>query len=129
MAIDNEKNNDSIIYFCYVVAAGLGAYIASTLLDLAGGMFGPIARLRDLTIVRHGFPFSIFLVTFLYLFFEKRIYAWTDECVTEIKRVVWPSRKDVAQMTTVVCVMVLLSGLTLGIWDFLSSQLMKMFVN
>ena len=50
-------------------------------------------------------------------------------CVSEVRKVVWPSRKDTVAMTTVCCVMVVLSGVAFGLFDFVASQLIKVFVN
>ena len=46
-----------------------------------------------------------------------------------MRKVVWPSKKDVTAMTMVVCVMVVIAGVGLGIFDFFASQLIKVFVN
>ena len=126
--MNNEKSNESIISFSFVMAGALAAYIMSTVLELLGGMFGVIARLRDIPAVHHGLPVSVGLAVFLYLFFNKVIHAWADEVVSEVSKVVWPTRKDVVSMTIVVCAMVVLSGVMLGVWDFFASQMIKLFV-
>lgn len=127
--MDNERTNESIISTAFAFAGILMYFIVSVLLEVAAGTFGVVARFRSNEIVQHGLPVGLGLITFLVLFMNRKIHAWADECVTEVRKVVWPSRKDTVAMTTVVCVMVLLSGLGFGVFDFVSSQLIKLFVN
>ena len=127
--MENEKSNESTVTFGFVLAGVLVGITASVLMDVAAGTFGSIARVRNIPVVQHGLPVGIGFAVFLYLFFNKRVHAWADECVTEVRKVVWPTRKDVVAMTTVCCVMVLLAGVSLGIFDFFASQLIKVFVN
>lgn len=127
--MDNEKSNESIVSFAFVLASALAAYLTSTLFEIFGATFGAVARIRNIQAVQHGLPIVIGLGLFLYLLFNKRAHTWADEAVTEVRKVVWPSKKDVTAMTMVVCVMVVLAGVGLGIFDFFASQLIKVFVN
>jgi preprotein translocase subunit SecE len=99
------------------------------LLEVLAGTFGAVARVRSNEVVQHGLPVALGLATFLVLFMNKKTHQWADECVSEVRKVVWPSRKDTTSMTIVVCVMCLLAGLGFGVFDFVSSQLIKLFVN
>ena len=47
------------------------------------------------------------------------------ETKSELKKVIWPSRKDVINGTAVVAVMVLIVGAIILAFDFLSSALIK----
>lgn len=127
--MENEKSNESIISFAFVVAGFLGYFLTSVILEILAGTFGSVARIRNLQAVQHGLPVAVGLAVFLTLFLNKKIHTWADEAVTEVRKVVWPSRKDVTAMTTVVCVMVVVAGIGFGIFDFLASQLIKVFVN
>lgn len=124
-----EKGNQNIISFAFVCAGFLGYLLTAVVLEVLAGTFGAAARFRNIPAVQHGLPVTAGIITFLILFLNKKIYTWADECVTEIRKVVWPSRKDTTAMTMVVIVMVLLSGVGLGAMDFISSQLIKLFVN
>lgn len=127
--MDNEKSNDSIVNFAFVVAGFLAFFIAGVLLDIAANTFGSIASLRNQPLVQHGFPVVAGVATFLILFLNKNMRTVADEAVTEARKVVWPSRKDTWAMTMVVCVMVVIAGLGFGVFDFLSSRLIQVFVN
>jgi preprotein translocase subunit SecE len=127
--MDNEKSNESFISTAFAFAGILVYFVISVLLEVLAGMFGAVARVRGNEVVQHGLPVALGLATFLVLFMNKKTHTWADECVTEVRKVVWPSRKDVTAMTTVVCVMVVVAGLGFGVFDFIASQLIKMFVN
>ena len=127
--MDNEKSNQSIVNFAFV-ASGFLAYLAVALLfETLAETFGPVAQLRSIELAKHAIPVAAGLITFLTLFLNKKIHVYTDECVVEIRKVVWPSRKDTVAMTIVCCVMVVFAGLGLGVFDFFASQLIKIFVN
>ncbi len=127
--MDNEKNNESIITFMFVLGGALAYLLTGVLLEIAAGTFGAVARIRNIPAVQHGLPVAVGIALFTYLFMSKRIHAWADECVVEVRKVVWPSRKDTVAMTTVCCVMVVIAGIGFGLFDFFSSQLIKIFVN
>ena len=49
----------------------------------------------------------------------KRIIQFFTESYAELKKVVWPSREEVASSTKVVIVSTLIFGVVLGVVDFL----------
>jgi preprotein translocase subunit SecE len=51
--------------------------------------------------------------------------VWGDEVILEIKKVIWPSRKDTVAMSIVVVVMVIISGLIVSSFDFISGYLIN----
>jgi preprotein translocase subunit SecE len=99
------------------------------LFEALAGAFGPVARLHNQEIAKHGLPVAAGLITFLALFLNQKIHLFTNEAMTEVRKVVWPSRKDTTAMTIVCCVMVVVAGIGFGIFDFFASQLIKVFVN
>jgi preprotein translocase subunit SecE len=50
------------------------------------------------------------------------------EVVYELRRVVWPSRKETLGSTSVVLVIVIICGIFLGIVDLVLSRLIRVFV-
>ena len=61
--------------------------------------------------------------------------AWVEtfrqylrEVVYELRRVVWPSRKETIGSTSVVLVIVILCGIFLGVVDLILSRLIRVFV-
>lgn len=125
-----ENNNSKIITLSFLIAGVLFGFVLSVLLGTAEAIAtGSIARFLANDFVRHGSPVVLGAVLFFVLQFNKKVVTWADEVVTEIKRVVWPSRKDTVAMTIVVCVMLIISGLVLGLMDVVSSKAIDFLVH
>ena len=124
-----EKSNQNIVNFGFVLAGFLTYFISNVVMEVLAGTFGAVARFRNIEAVKHGLPVSLGLIVFFVLFLNPKVQTWADEVVSEVRKVVWPTRQETVGMTVVCCVMVLLAGLGLGVYDFVSSQLIKFFVN
>ena len=109
--------------------AFLAYYITNVLFETLSGVVGAVARARNQDIFRHGIPVGIGLVVFFVMITNPKLKTWVDDVITEISKVVWPSRKDTVAMTVVCCVMVLIAGIGLGVFDFFASRLITVFIN
>jgi preprotein translocase subunit SecE len=127
--MENEKKNQQFVTTGFVAAGFLAFFVASVVFETLGDMFGPVKALRSQELFKHGLPIAIGFITFVALFVNKTAQTIADECVTELSKVVWPSRRDTTAMTIVCCVMVVTAGIALGLYDFLCSQMIKIFVN
>jgi preprotein translocase subunit SecE len=58
----------------------------------------------------------------------ERLRQYLREVVYELRRVVWPSRKETLGSTSVVLVIVIICGIFLGIVDLILSRLIRIFV-
>lgn len=125
-----ENNNGKVVTVSFMVAGVLVGYIAAFILNTIGASAsGDVARFVNRDVVRHGIPVLIGVLTFLSLQFRKGVVDWADEVVTELRKIVWPSRKDTTNMTIVVCIMVLISGMVLGLFDFISGNIIDWLLN
>lgn len=124
-----EKNNQSLVNFAFVMLGFLAYYITQSLFEVLAGTFGAVARIHDNVTFKHGVPVAVGLITFFVLFFNPKTQVWADESIAELRKVVWPSRKDTIAMTMVCCVMVVIAGIALGLFDMAATQVIKVFVN
>lgn len=124
-----EKDNNKIITVSFVVVAALVWGTITVLMNSLAGSFSWVARMRAIELVNHGLPVGLAVLAFAMLQFNPKVVAWADEVVVEIRKVVWPSRKDTMGMTTVVCVMVVIAGIMFGLWDYVSGNLIKLLLN
>lgn len=125
-----ENTNSKVVTVSFMVAGVLVGYIAAFVLNTIGATAsGEVARIVNRDVVRHGVPILVGILAFLSLQFRKPVNEWADDVVTEIKKVVWPSRKDTTNMTIVVCIMVLLSGMILGLFDFAAGNIIDWLLN
>ncbi|HWU43045.1 MAG TPA: preprotein translocase subunit SecE, partial [Bdellovibrio sp.] len=120
-----ERSNQSLVNFAFVMLSFLAYYVTNSIFEVLAGTFGAVARLHDNVTVKHGVPVAIGLIAFFVLFLNPKSQTWADESIAELRKVVWPSRKDTIAMTTVVCVMVVVCGIALGLFDLAASQLIK----
>ena len=123
-----SENTKKIMTLSFVGIAAVAWMVASILMDTASGMSGGFARLMDSDLVRHGGPFLVALITFLSLQLNKKIVAYADEVITEIKKVVWPSRPETSAMTVVVCIMLIISGVMIGVFDLFSGYIVNFLI-
>lgn len=121
-----DKANSKILTLSFAIAAVLCGFTLHLLLKAFSGAFGIVARLTSSDLVKHGFPVVIGLGLFLILQFSPKILAWGDEVVTEVRKVVWPSQKDVSAMTLVVVIMVIVSSVIITSFDFISGYVVNM---
>jgi preprotein translocase subunit SecE len=120
-----EKTNSKIITLSFAIGAFLLGLVVSLLIKAFAGAFAFVARAADADLVRHGFPLLVGFVFFLVCQFSPKIVTWADEVIAEVKKVVWPSRKDTTAMTIVVCVMVLISSLIISAFDLVSGYVVN----
>jgi preprotein translocase subunit SecE len=119
-----ENTNNKIITVSFMITAILIGIVAFVLVDsLAAVGTGSFGRFFGGDLVRHGLPVAIGLIAFGILQFNKGIMAWANEVTTELRKIVWPSRRDTVAMTVMVCVMLVISGLILGAFDVISGSL------
>lgn len=123
-----DKLNAKILTMSFAVAAALTGLTLSLLIQTFSGVFSWMARLAGQDWFRHGVPVSVGLIVFLILRLNPKVLTWGDEVVSEVRKVVWPSRKDTTAMTIVVCVMVLISSLVITSFDFVSGYVVNLLM-
>lgn len=124
-----DKDNRKIITLSFVIAAFLTYLVVQVVLEALASTFGVVARFYAQDIVKHGLPVASGAILFFALQFNKKVVKWADEVIVEVRKVVWPSRRDTVAMTIVSCVMLLLAGVLLGVFDFLSGSLVQTIVH
>lgn len=124
-----DKTNSKVLTMSFAAFAAVVAITISVLLKALGAAFGVVARLSDSDMIRHGMPVVIGIAVFAVLQFNPRVLTWGDEVVSEIRKVVWPSRKDTTAMTIVVVIMVIISSLIVTSFDFVSGYMVRILTN
>lgn len=115
-----EKANSKILTLSFAIAALLVGLTTSLLIKAFAGAFGVVARAADSDLVRHGLPVVLGFVLFVALQFNQRVLSWGEEVVTEVRKVIWPSRKDTTAMTIACVMMVLVSSVIISSFDLIS---------
>ena len=123
MKMDNT--NSKVLTLSFFAFSAIVGFTVSLLIKSFSGAFGVVARLADSDLVRHGVPVVTAAVIFAILQFNPKILAWGDEVVVEIRKIVWPSRKDTTAMTVVVLIMVAISSVLISGFDLVSGVVLK----
>lgn len=121
-------SNGKYITVCFVLGGACAAYISKILLDALSSTWGLAARYIQGDLIVHGLPVTIGLIIFLTLQFNGKAVKWADEVIVEVRKVVWPSRKDTIATSIVVTIMLIISGVLLGVFDLISNYLVKYII-
>jgi preprotein translocase SecE subunit len=111
----------------FVVSAIMGV-LAATLAARLSVAFDLEAKVKALSWIVRGVGFAVGGGLFVGLARHKEANQFMAEVVTELSSVIWPSQSEVTRSTTIVLVMVVISGVLLGLLDFLSGKLIQLFL-
>ena len=120
-----EQNNKKIMAVCYAIFSTLLAYVFSTLVGLLSAISGTIAQYTQGDFVQHVLPVLIGVGLFSFLQFSSKMSTWSEDVVTEIRKVVWRTPKETSQLTVVVCILLLVVGIFLSIVDMISAKVVN----
>ncbi len=123
-----DKYN-KIIQVINVLTSITVGYCVRILFEFFAVIFGVVAQAYSIESLRHGLSIGGGVICFAILQFHPRIHGWLKDVVVEIDKVVWPTRKDTLSMTAVVCVVLVLSGVVLGLFDLGAGTLVRYILN
>ena len=97
-------------------------YVLQWSADWIWGYFGtPRARRSSRSV-----PASIATVVGVVMYRSDKYYHLANEVSSELKKVTWPTAKEVRSATFVVIVMAIISALILGLFDFVWSNVTEL---
>lgn len=128
MTANTSSANSKIITLCIVAFSILIGFTLSVLLRALSGAFGFVAQAMNYDWFKHGLPVAVAVGLFFSLQFNKRFLTWADEVISEVKKVVWPSKKDTWGMTVVVIIMVFISAIIISLFDLFSSFILNQLI-
>lgn len=124
-----ENSNHKYITICFVGIGICTAYVISVIMETLSRTWILFARYLQGDLIIHGLPVTLGIMMFLLLQFNPRIVQRADEVIVEVQKVVWPSKKDTMGMTIVVTIMLIISGILLGLFDLISSYVVNYMVS
>lgn len=123
-----KQENLKIVTISFVSLAFLAGFVAKVLFEILAVSVGFFAAFYSQDIFRHGIPFVVGVGVFLYCQMKKEVRILVDEVVTEVKKVVWPTKKELYAMSFVVSLILILSGVVLGIFDLIAGTSVDFFL-
>jgi preprotein translocase subunit SecE len=125
-----ESTNSKILTVSYLVIGLITGIVVNVFIDtMAAIATGSFSRVLSADLVKHGMPVALGALAFFVLQFNKPVNQFAEEVVVEIRKVVWPTRKDTMSMTTVVCIMLIISGFVLGFFDMTSAYVVDFLLH
>jgi preprotein translocase subunit SecE len=106
--------------------AGIVLYVAFTAGQYAVGAYDLETRVRNVELVLRGASILLGAIVFFVLYRNQQANQFMNEVVTELARVTWPTHKETTNGTIIVIVMVLVSGMVLGLFDYIWTNMLKM---
>ena len=117
-----ENAPNKPVHLIYLCGAVLLFYLLQWSIDWIWGYFGTAPS---------DFKISLMaavgaVVTGIALYKNDRVYHLANEVSGELKKVTWPTAKEVRSATIVVIVMAIISAIILGLFDFVWSNLTEL---
>ncbi len=117
---DNAPNKP--VHLMYLIGAVILFYLLQWTLDWVWGYFATPPSDAKLSLIAAAGA----TVTAIVMYKNDRYYALANEVATELKKVTWPTAKEVRSATFVVIIMAIVSALILGLFDFVWSNLTEL---
>lgn len=117
---DNAPNKP--VHLIFLVGAVLLFYILQWSIDWVWGYFGTAPSEFKITVFAGVMAVALGVI----MYRSDRIYDYANEVAQELKRVTWPTAKEVRSATKVVIVMAVVAAVILGIFDFVWSNITEL---
>lgn len=115
--IENAPNKP--VHLMYLIGAVLAFYLLQWTTDWVWGYFGTPPSELTLSITAG----VVAVAATILLYRNDRAYTFANEVASELKKVTWPTAKEVRAATIVVIVMAIISAIILALFDFVWSRL------
>ena len=112
-----ENSNQKWVSVTFLAFSILIGYIVFAGLFKLAGVYDFEAKVKNIDLVIRLASLAIGSLLFLILYKNESANQFMHETVTELSRVTWPTNKETISSTWVVVIMVLVTGVILGLLD------------
>jgi preprotein translocase subunit SecE len=120
-----QSQHQKWVNLSYLAVAALLGYIVYSAGAKVVGIYDLETRIRDVDLVLRGLSVFSFAALFFILYKNEQANQFMNEVMAELSRVTWPTQKETTSATVVVLIMVIISGMILGLMDYLLTTLLK----
>jgi preprotein translocase subunit SecE len=110
------------VHLMYLIGGVVLFYLSKWTADWLWGYFGGTPDELAITVGAA----LLTIVTGVVMYRHDRIYTLANEVAVELKKVTWPTAKEVRAATIVVLVMSLIAAIILGVFDLVWSNLTEL---
>ena len=112
-----ENSNQKWVNMSFLAVSVLIAYILFAGFFKLAGVYDFESKVKNVDLIIRFGSIGIGTLLFIILYKNETVNQFMHETVTELSRVTWPTTKDTLSSTWVVLIMVLITGLLLGLMD------------
>lgn len=123
-----KPENLKIVTVSFIALSFLMAFVIRVIFETLSVAFGFFANFYSMDVFRHGVPIFFGVGSFVFFQLNKSYQKLADEVVTEVKKVVWVGKKELYSMTTLVSVILIVSGVVLGLFDLIAGTGVRFFM-
>jgi len=120
-----QKQYQKWVNLSYLAIAALVAFILFRAGQWSVARFDLETRVRNVDVILQGVSVGVGVLLFAFLFRHKKTNTFMNEVALELSKVTWPTQKDTWGSTWIVIIMVLISGLFLGVVDYFWTEVVK----
>jgi preprotein translocase subunit SecE len=120
-----EDHYQKWVNLCYLVLSISVGYLLFTAGGKLVGAYDLETKIRNIDLILRGLSTFSGVVLFVSLYRHRVVNQFMNEVVLELSRVHWPSARETRVSTFVVVLMVLISGMILGLLDYLWVQVVR----
>jgi len=124
-----KQENLKIVTVSFVLLSFLLAFVVRVLFETVSVTSGTVANYYSMDVFRHGLPIASGLACFLFFQVSSKYRKLADEVVTEVKKVVWVGKSELYSMTVLVSVILIVSGIVLGLFDLVAGTGVRFFMD
>jgi preprotein translocase subunit SecE len=117
-----ENAPNKPVHLMYLVGAVIMFYLLQWTIDWIWGFLATSPSDFKISLLAAGGATIISVI----LYRNDRIFTLANEVSSELKKVTWPTAKEVRQSTVTVIIMSIISALVLGLFDFVWSNLTEL---
>jgi preprotein translocase subunit SecE len=121
-----ESQYQKWVNLSYLLFAGLVGYVIFSGAGHFAGAYDLEARVKNVDLIIRGGALLIGAIVFFVLYRNEQANQFMNEVVTELARVTWPTQKETSNATIIVLVAVVVSGMVLGLLDYIWTSLLKL---
>jgi preprotein translocase subunit SecE len=124
VATQQENAPNKPVHLIFLCGAVLAFYVLQWTVDWVWGYFSPETVPSEFKVSVGSAIIAI--VAGITMYRSDKYYSLANEVAGELKKVTWPSAKEVRAATIVVIVMAIISAIILGLFDLVWSNLTEL---
>jgi len=117
-----ENAPNKPVHLMYLVGAVIMFYLLQWTIDWVWGFFAAAPSDFKISLMAAAGA----TIASIILYRNEQIFTLANEVSSELKKVTWPTAKEVQQSTLTVIIMAIISALILGFFDFVWSNLTEL---